>query len=217
MNKIKLLICSILLSIGIITTANAAPIYVQVDNGLGDATLDYFDGTSTKPVFNFNYTSGTVSQNLTSFLPSNYTATLSIVNLEFDINENGNWLSLNTLLDPADTSPFTESITSPSAYLSSLPPFSGMSGPLNWNLDLSSTIIMLSYDFDVISGPNSNSSVNNNLATADFFLNGSSDGELSTDVRWDSFRVELNKVPEPATVLLIGLGILGFAGNKRTT
>ncbi len=43
-------------------------------------------------------------------------------------------------------------------------------------------------------------------------------GVMDADIYWDTLRIELNStvsVPEPSTILMMGIGLLGLVGYNR--
>ncbi len=195
------------------SAAQAAVIFYETTNVDGSATINYGMGTSINdaPVFSFAAATGNVNENLSSFSAGNYTLSFTLEGLAIDINEDG-----SDDFFQSDFGPNPFSITSSSFYLASLPPLSGNSGPLSWAFNPYSGD-SLSYDFDIIPGPNSNSSINGDLAGLDFFYSGGvANGVMNADVSWDLLRIELTSVvPEPSIFALFSLGLFGMLAARR--
>ena len=191
------------------TSALATPIYYQADNVTGTGTITYGIGASINdaPVFSFVGDSGTVTENLASYTPGDYTVSFYLDGLWVDANEDG-------------TIDFAQADYGPDPFLFSSGPVSlpalsltGTAGQMSWAFDPYSGG-SVSYDFGS-TGTFTNMGVNLALASVDFDYSGDVNGVMDADIGWTTLRVELNAVPEPSTLLLFGLGVLGLGGLQR--
>jgi len=146
-----------------------------------------------------------------SITPGMYNVSFVIDNFQVDANEDGDWYTI--------TDNFY--INLGPIYIPQLPPLTGTYGQFSWNVDTSQNTIWASYDFG--STGVTNEDVNNQLALIDYryqFRNGNpnpqANGIMDANIRWDRARLELNPVPEPSTILLmgVGLGCIGLFGRK---
>lgn len=210
---IKVITATILGAALMAGNALASPIYYEATNVSGTAQVDYGIlsggtlGINDAPIFSFTGTSGTVSENLALYTPGDYTVSFLLEGLTIDINEDG--------ADDFNLAPF--SFTSGPVTLPALS-LAGTAGQLSWDFDPYSGG-WLSYDFGN-TGSYTNMNVNQALAYADIIGSGShvANGVMDANIGWDKLRVELNAVnavPEPATLLLFGVGLLGVVGFKR--
>ncbi len=198
--------CAVLFCFG--GPAMATAIYYQASNVEGVGEIVYGLGSDiNNPVSaSFTASSGTVDENLASFMPGEYTISFTL---------NGFWVDFNGDAVADFDLPDTSFTTGP-YQITALPPFSGAAGGLTWSVDPYSGG-SVSYDFGDV-GPLTNFDVNTGLAELDYLSSGSMDGLLAADIYWDTLRIELNStvaVPEPSTVLIMGMGLLGLVGFGR--
>lgn len=204
---LTILFCSVFLCIA--ASAWATPIYYEADRVSGTGEINYdinpFDGWQA-PEFLFTGLSGTVDTNYADFVPGNYTVDVTLTNFWIDVNEDqsADWSlpSVSVSMGPIDI---------PALSLS------GSFGALSWNFNPYSSL-WLSYDFGKTGFTNQDANLL--LAWVDSRYSGDhqANGEMDASMGWDAFRVELNStapVPEPATILLMGVGLLGLVGFSR--
>ncbi len=189
-------------------SAMAAPIYYEATNVTGIGEVDYAVGlgVNNPATFSFTGTSGSIDENLSLFVPGEYTISFSLDGFWMDFN--GDTISD---FDLPDTSFTTDAYLIPA-----LPPFSGTAGALTWSVNPYSGG-SVSYDFGN-TGSITNFEVNVLLAGLDQQYSGAMDGVMGADIYWDTLRIELNSavaVAEPSSILMMGLGLLGLAGCKR--
>ena len=200
----KKVISALMLS-GVLFTGSAlaSPIYYQAIDVEGTGTIDYGIGATIfdAPVFSFDGISGTVSENLASYTPGDYTVSFYLDGLMVDGNEDGDYLDLGVdFVQPSSFSFTSAPVTLPALSLA------GSLGQLSWTFNPYSDITV-SYDF----GAFGNSVVNGKLKNYD----PNHDGVMKANIKWDKLRVELHAVPEPATLLLFGVGLLGVGFKRR--
>ncbi|HHH47812.1 MAG TPA: PEP-CTERM sorting domain-containing protein [Gammaproteobacteria bacterium] len=198
--------CAALLCLG--GPAMATSIYYEATDVVGTAEITYGLGpdVNAPPVFSFAATSGSVDENLGLFVPGEYTISFTLDGFWADFN--GDTVSD---FDLPDTS-----FTSDPYLIPALPPFNGTAGALTWSVDPYSGGTV-SYDFGDV-GPITNFDVNEMLAEVDLLYSGGMNGVMTADIYWDTLRIELNRtvsVPEPSTILIMGLGLLGLVGYNR--
>lgn len=200
---LMIMVCATFLCVA--TTAMAASIYYQSTDVSGAATITYDNDDGTDPPkFSFVATSGTVDENLSSFTAGNYTVNLTL---------NGFWIDINEDSSHHFNIPDTTFSDAP-YYIPSLPSYSGSYGQLTWDIDPYSGG-SISYDFGT-TGPYTNAEANAYLAQIDSFLSsGTADSTINANIGWNRLRIELNHVPIPSAILLLGSGLLGLAGYGR--
>ena len=189
------------------TSVLASPIYFEADNASGLGTITYgntVDTINDAPVFTFQGNSGIVDQNLSTFTPGEYSVSVWLEGFWADYN-NDNQPDFISLIDITDQ--YIGTYTIPDL------PAVGSLGQLSWKIDLANHSAWASYDFGT-TGTYTNASVNSLLAKID----PNEDGVMDANIGWSKLRVELNPtapVPEPATMLLFGTGLVGLAGVAR--
>ena len=203
---LMIMVCATFLCVA--TTAMAASIYYQSTDVNGPATITYDNDDGTDPPkFSFVATSGTVDENLSSFTAGNYRVSLTLNGFWIDI------IDINGDVSRHFNIPDTTLSDGP-YYIPSLPSHSGSYGQLTWDIDPYSGG-SISYDFGT-TGPYTNAEANAYLAQIDSFLSsGTADGTINANIGWNRLRIELNHVPIPSTILLLGSGLLGLAGFGR--
>lgn len=198
--------CAALLCFG--SSAMAASIYYEATNveGVGEVNYGVGWGINNPATFSFTGTSGTISENLGSFTPGEYTASFELDGFWMDFNSDG----------ISDFDLPGVSLTSSPYLIPVLPSLSGTMGALSWAVDPYSGG-SVSYDFGN-TGTFTNFGVNAFLAQLDFQTSGGMNGVMDANIYWDRLRVELNStasVPGPSTILIMGVGLLGLLGYKR--
>jgi len=156
--------------------------------------------------FSFTGISGSIDENLSLFTSGEYT---------ISFNLDGFWMDFNgddiSDFDLPDTS-----FTTGPYLIPALPPFSGTAGALTWSVNPYSGG-SVSYDFGD-TGYVTNFDVNALLAGLDQQYSGGMNGVMDADIYWDTLRIELNStvsVPEPSTILMMSIGLLGLVGYSR--
>jgi len=105
MKKFLMILCAVTLVLGMATRSSATPIYYQAANVLGTGTITYGigSGISNPPEFEFVGSQGVVTSDFSSFTSGEYTIAFSLIGLEVDANEDGDWFDLGDysyILDP---------------------------------------------------------------------------------------------------------------------
>ena len=232
----KVFVCLCVMVLGIFAVSNASAYYFEADyapGAYGVGTIYYGTqsgtagpngtiGLNDAPEFTFDWGQATFYQDMytinqngdwvpVSITPGMYNVSFVIDNFQVDANEDGDWYTI--------TDNFY--INLGPIYIPQLPPLTGTYGQFSWNVDTSQNTIWASYDFG--STGVTNEDVNNQLALIDYryqFRNGNpnpqANGIMDANIRWDRARLELNPVPEPSTILLmgVGLGCIGLFGRK---
>ncbi len=186
----------------------ATSIYYEATNvvGIGEVTYGLGPSVNDPATVSFTGVSGSIDENISHFTPGEYT--ISFVLDGFWMDFDGDNISDFSLADI--------SFTTGSYLMPALPPLSGTAGALTWSVDPYSGG-SASYDFGN-TGPITNADVNGLLAGLDQQYSGGMNGVMNADVYWDTLRVELNSttsVPEPSTILMMGVGLLGLVGYSR--
>ncbi len=200
-------VCAVLLCFG--SSAMAAPIYYyEATDVEAVGVVNYGLGSSINnpATLSFTGTSGTINENLSFFTPGEYTVSFELEGFWVDFNNDNN----------SDFNLPDVSFTSSPYLISMLPPLSGTVGALTWAVDPYSGGTA-SYDFGN-TGAFTNFDVNALLAQLDLQISGGANGVMDADIYWETLRVEFNNtasVPEPSTILIMGLGLLGLLGYKR--
>ncbi len=219
MKKFLVTIC--LAAFGIFAVSNALAYYYEAADVNGTGTIKYWldsygNGLNKAPEFTFTWSQATVNQDIYSIngnsvtsniAAGNYNISITVENLQVDANEDGNYYTL--------VSDYSANLGT--HYIPALPaiPLTGTYGQFSWSIDTDADIIWASYDFGD-SGNYTNAVVNAWLAGIDIDYTGSANGIMDANIRWDRVRLDVNPVPEPSTMLLMGLGLGGLAvfGSK---
>lgn len=212
------------------TSAMAASFYYEATDvsGAGTVTYNVYSPT-TAPSFNFVGNSGTVATNLNDFEAGTYIVDVTLTKFTLDTNEDGtsdfNSADLPAFMDlygvplsgsygdlSYQVNDTTVSLSLASTYF---PDMSGAGtfGALAYNFDPSRSLF-LSYDFGT-TGTFTNSNVSAQLAYLDSAYGGGANGVMTSDIGWESFRVDFTPVPEPSTFILLGVGVAGLAFYRR--
>ena len=227
----KFFVCLCVMVLGVFAVSNASAYHFQANyasDAYGVGTIYYGTqsgttgpngntiGLNDAPEFTFNWGNNiffdqdmyTIDQNgnwvPVSITPGMYNVSFSIENFEVDANEDDNWYTITDHFS-IDLGPI---------YIPQLPLLQGTYGQFSWNVDTNANTIWASYDFG--STGVTNADVNQRLAGIDFDYSKEVNGIMNANIRWDSARLELNPVPEPSTILLmgVGLGCIGLFGRK---
>lgn len=187
---------------------NATSIFYEATDVTGVGSVAYGTGANINnaPVFTFTGNTGVVDYDFSAFSPGEYTLSVTLDGFWADFNED----SIVDYTLPGGT------LTSNPFTLTALPPSAGSVGQLSWDVDLNAGG-WVSYDFGT-TGTYTNFGVNSSLGWLDYAYSGAANGEMNADIGWNTLRVELNStepVPEPATMLLFGTGLLGLVGYNR--
>lgn len=183
-------------------TVGATTFYYEATDVVGTGSIEYGLGADIYDLalFSFIGTEGTVSTNLDTFIPGEYTINFYLEGLWADTRETGEADFFLPDVSLTDIGPIN---------IPFLPPLVGTFGPLTWDFDPYSSLF-LELDF----GDTGNLDMNSLLA----YLDPNSDGIMDAYIGWDTLRVELNStapVPEPSTFILLGAGIVGLAIYRR--
>ena len=190
-----------------VSLASATTYYFEADNIEGYGKVTYSFPGSMPPEFEFTKNSGTVDHNLATFTPGDYYVKITLEAFQ---------------IQPNSQTPYTQiidslSLSSPSPIYVPAPTPTGTYGPLSWNIDTTTDTVKLKYDFDNPSDPTglNNSGVNLMLYLMDpDNTNPNNDGVMDANIKWDKLRVELNPVPVPSALVLLGTGIFGVLGIR---
>jgi len=203
-----------------VSLASATTYYFEANNVEGYGKITYGNTLSTinDPVeFYFKKNFGVVDYNLLSFTPGTYYLSVEIEGLEIDANQDGNYSALPQQVINALKPIYEPLLANTPITLNITPALNGSYGPLTWDVDLGANEITLTYDFDNAADPTpfSNAQVNALLANIDtMYTQQPPNGVMDANIKWEHLRVELNPVPVPSALVLLGTGIFGVLGIR---